>query len=153
MEHVSIEGTESSDRPGATVKRLAEALGTEDVAINHYHLEPGENFAGGMHTHMDQEEVFYVTEGTATFETPEGETTVKAGELVRFAPGEYQQGRNDSGGVVEALALGAPKESSDVRVPMPCPECESEDLRAIPAEDGFSFECPECAAEVDSPPV
>jgi uncharacterized cupin superfamily protein len=103
-----------------------------------------------MHTHMDQEEVFYVVEGTATFETPDGETAVAAGEAVRFAPGDYQRGRNEGDGPVEALALGAPKGSTDVRVPHPCPECgDSENVRAIPAEDGFEFECPECGADVE----
>jgi uncharacterized cupin superfamily protein len=106
-----------------------------------------------MHAHMDQEEVFYVTDGVATFETPSGETTVEAGELVRFAPGEYQQGRNESDEVVRALALGAPKESTDVRVPIPCPEGDSDNLRAVPGEDGFTFECPECGETFDSPPV
>jgi uncharacterized cupin superfamily protein len=150
VERVSIEAVETGDRPGTTVRGLSEALGTTDVAINHYRLEPGEAFAGGMHTHMDQEEVFYVVEGEATFETQEGEFAVAPGEAVRFAPGDYQRGRNDGDGPVEALALGAPKESTDVRIPQPCPECgDSENLRAIPAEEGFAFECPECGADVD----
>ena len=150
MEQVSIEEVETSERSSATVRGLAEALGATDVAINHYRLDPGEAFAGGMHTHMDQEEVFYVIVGEATFETPDGEVSVGEGEAVRFAPGDYQRGRNDGDGPVEALALGAPKESTDVRIPQPCPACgESENLRAIPAEEGFDFECPECGADVD----
>ena len=150
MEQVSIEEVETADRPGATVRGLAEELGTTDVAVNHYRLEPGEAFASGMHTHMDQEEVFYVIAGEATFETPEGEVSVSEGEAVRFAPGDYQQGRNDGDEPVEALALGAPKESTDVRIPQPCPACgDSENLRAIPADEGFDFECPECGADVD----
>jgi len=150
MQKVTTEAVETADRPGATVRGLAAELRTTDVAINHYRLDPGEAFAGGMHTHMDQEEVFYVIEGRATFETPERETVVGAGEAVRFAPGDYQQGRNEGDEPVEALALGAPKESTDVRVPQPCPACgDSENLRAIPAEEGFAFECPECGADVD----
>jgi len=167
MKHVAAEAVETADREVATVRGLTEALGTTDMAINHYRLDPGEAFSGGMHTHMDQEEVFYVIEGEATFETgeprsgsettsggaasqPERETVVGAGEAVRFAPGEYQQGRNEGDEPVEALALGAPKGSTDVRVPQPCPECgDSEDLRAMPAEDGFTFECPECGADVE----
>ncbi|MEF8876913.1 MAG: cupin domain-containing protein [Haloarculaceae archaeon] len=150
MERVAVEAVETGDRPNATVRGLADELGTTDVAINHYHLEPGEAFASGMHTHVDQEEVFYVIEGEATFETPEGETAVGAGEAVRFAPGDYQQGRNEGDEPVEALALGAPRESTDVRIPQPCPECgESDNLRAIPTDEGFAFECPECGADVE----
>ena len=153
MEHATVEELESFDRAGASVRSLTEALGLGDVAINHYTLEEGERFSGGMHTHVDQEEIFYVIEGTAAFETPDGEVEVEAGEVVRFAPGDYQSGKNAGDGTAEALALGAPKESTDVRVPMPCTECESEDIRAIPAEDGFTFECPECGESFDAPPV
>lgn len=150
MERVSIEEVETADRSTATVRGLSDELGTTDVAINHYRLDPGEAFAGGMHTHMDQEEVFYVIAGEATFETPGGEVGVGEGEAVRFAPGDYQRGRNDGDEPVEALALGAPKESTDVRIPQPCPECgDSDSLRAIPGDEGFTFECPECRADVD----
>jgi uncharacterized cupin superfamily protein len=150
MEKVTTEEVETGDRPGTTVRGLSEELGTTDLAINHYRLDPGEAFSGGMHTHMDQEEVFYVVAGEATFETPDGEVSVGEGEAVRFAPGDYQRGRNEGDEPVEALALGAPKGSTDVRVPQPCPECgESDSLRAVPAEEGFAFECPECGADVD----
>lgn len=149
MEQVTIEDVETIERSTATVRGLTDELGTTGVAINHYRLDPGEAFSGGMHAHMDQEEVFYVIEGEATFETPEGETTVGPGEAVRFGPGDYQRGRNEGDEPVEALALGAPKESTDVRVPQPCPECDSDTLRAIPTDEGFSFECPECGADVE----
>jgi len=64
-------------------------LGTEHVAMNYFELAPGDAFAGGVHAHGDQEEVFYVLSGTATFEVgPERERVdVEAGELIRFAPG------------------------------------------------------------------
>jgi peptide subunit release factor 1 (eRF1) len=79
------------------------------------------------------------------------ETTVGPGEAVRFAPGDYhyQQGRNEGEQPVEALALGAPKESTGVRVLQPCPECDGENLRTIPTDEGFSFECPECGVSVE----
>lgn len=153
MEHTSVEEVESFERAGASVRSLTEALGLGDVAINHYTLEEGERFSSGMHTHEDQEEIFYVLSGEAAFETPDGEVEVGAGEAVRFAPGDYQTGKNAGEGTVEALALGAPKESTDVRVPIPCTECENDDLRAIPADDGFTFECPECGEAFDAPPV
>jgi uncharacterized cupin superfamily protein len=153
MEHTTVEDVEAFDRAGASVRSLTEALGLGDVAINHYTLAAGEGFSSGMHTHEDQEEIFYVMAGEAVFETPDGEVEVGAGEAVRFAPGDYQVGKNAGEGTVEALAIGAPKGSTDVRVPFACTECDSEDLRAVPGEDGFTFECPECGESYDAPPV
>jgi uncharacterized cupin superfamily protein len=135
---------------------LSEPLGTSDVAINYYALDPGEAFSGGLHAHLDQEEVFYVIDGTATFEvkaeaTAESETVeVSAGEAVRFAPGEFQQGRNESDDAVVALALGAPKDSTEGRIPRPCGECGDSDVLALAVgDDGMVLECPECGAQFE----
>ena len=38
---------------------VSEALGTDHVATNYFGLEPEESFSGGLHTHHDQEELFY----------------------------------------------------------------------------------------------
>jgi len=150
MNHASVEGVDSQGPAGSL--GLSDPLGTTDFAINHYSLDPGEEFSGGLHTHLDQEEVFYVVSGTATFEyagEPLGETeTVEVGpdEAVRFAPGEYQTGQNEGDEPVEALAFGAPKESEDVRVPGPCSECGEEALQ-LTFEDGeMGTACPECGA-------
>jgi uncharacterized cupin superfamily protein len=153
MEKVTAAETEPGDRSGTTVRRLAEPLGAENLALNHYELAPGEVFADGLHAHMDQEELFYVLEGVATFETMEGTTEVEAGEAVRFAPGEFQQGRNESDGVVRGLALGAPRDSTDVRVPVACTACSAGSLRAVPADEGFTFACPDCEATFEELPV
>jgi mannose-6-phosphate isomerase-like protein (cupin superfamily) len=151
MEHVSIEDVEPNAMGGDTDRRgLADALDATNVALNRYVLDPGEAFSGGMHAHLDQEEIFYVVEGEATFETapePDAETetlTVGADEAVRFAPGEYQQGRNESDERVVALALGAPKESTEGRVAQPCPSCDSPVLEIGMGEEGLILECPDC---------
>jgi uncharacterized cupin superfamily protein len=150
MEHVAIDEVEANSFGNdIDCRRLSEPLGTTDFAINRYRLEPGERLSGGLHTHMDQEEVFVVLEGTATFETPDDEFTVSEGEAVRFAPGEYQSGKNDSDDMLIALAMGAPRESEDVRVPRECPECGNDNMRAIPGEDGFELVCPECSVELE----
>jgi len=145
-------GSGDVDRRG-----LSAPLETTDLAMNYYALDSGEAFSGGLHTHLDQEEVFYVIEGTATLETKadanaESETThVSAGEAIRFAPGEFQQGRNESDERVTALALGAPKGSTEGRVPQPCPECGDSDVLAVVVNDGgMSLECPECGTELDA---
>jgi predicted RNA-binding Zn-ribbon protein involved in translation (DUF1610 family) len=94
-----------------------------------------------------------VLEGEARFEhMPEATaepstTTVSAGEAVRFAPGEFQTGRNETDGVVRALALGAPRESEEGRVPQPCPECgESDVMAVVMGDEGMLLECPDCGA-------
>ena len=156
MQRVDIDDVEPmSFRDDLDRRALTEPLGTSDLAINRYVLEPGQAFAAGLHTHLHQEEVFYVIEGTATFETKfeptaESETVeVGAGEAIRFAPGEYQQGRNESEDTVVALALGGPKESTDVRIPIPCRECESETLAVVITDDGMNYECPDCGTAAD----
>jgi mannose-6-phosphate isomerase-like protein (cupin superfamily) len=157
MEKIAIEDADGSEVGDADRRGLSDPLGTEDLALNYYALEPDQAFSGGLHAHLDQEEVFYVQEGTATFETKaeataEGERVeVAAGEAIRFAPGEFQQGRNEGDERVVALALGAPKESTEGRVPQPCPECDESDVLAITMTDeGMGLECPECGATIDA---
>jgi uncharacterized cupin superfamily protein len=153
MQHVDIDDVEPS-AIGSDIDRrgLSDPLDTEDVAVNYYRLEPGERLSGNLHTHMDQEEVFVVVSGEATFETPEAEVTVAEDQAIRFAPGEYQSGYNDGDAELVVLALGAPRGSRDVRVPQECPECGHEDMRAVPAEDGegFVLQCPDCEAELSA---
>jgi uncharacterized cupin superfamily protein len=149
MEKVSIENVEPRSLSGDIDRRgLSDPLGTEDVAINRYRLDPGERFSSALHTHMDQEEVFVVVEGEATFETPDAEVSVAAGEAIRFAPGEYQSGKNDGEDVLVAFGIGAPRHSRDVRVPRECPECGHENMRAVPGDDGMTLVCPECEVEL-----
>lgn len=108
----------------ASVKRpVGSARGAEELAMNYYELEPGERFAFGYHAHSVQEEIFVIIDRTATFETESGDVAVEAGELVRFAPGEFQQGRNETGDRVRALAIGAPAEMGDVTLLRHCEEC------------------------------
>lgn len=135
----------------ASVKRpVGEALGIEGFAMQYYELEPGESFSTSVHTHLDQEEVFYVLDGTATFETDDGSVGVAAGEAIRFAPGEYQHGYNGTESRVAGLAFGAPKESEDGRI-----ECQQCGARAAPAirwtddRDAIVFDCDECGAEIN----
>lgn len=157
--------------PGVERRGLSGPLGTTRVAVNHYRVAPGEELPGGLHAHADQEELFYVLEGKATFETYEpgggpeaasgsaasseprggpgrtgGEITVAAGEAIRFAPGEFQSGRNDAESDLVVLAVGAPRDSEDVRLPVGCPEC-GHDGMCMDAGDGVELACPDCGAE------
>lgn len=141
----------------ADCRDLADPLGTEHVAITRYVLEPGERFSGSVHAHVDQEEVFLVLEGEATFETrtDDGdprEVTVAEDEVIRFAPGEFQSGRNDDDDRVVAFALGAPRDTDDVRISripvlddrdVTCPDCGHDHMR-VRTDGEAGLECPAC---------
>ncbi|MFC7046252.1 cupin domain-containing protein [Halobacteriaceae archaeon GCM10025711] len=156
METVAIDDVEP-DRFGAGVDRhvLSSPLGTTDVAINRFSVASGEELPAGLHAHADQEEVFVVLAGEATFETlvegadgrEAGEVTVGAGEAIRFAPGEFQSGRNDADTDLVVLAMGAPRDSEDVRIPVACPACGHEDVRLDAGGDRPTFVCPDCGDE------
>jgi len=152
MERVTVDDLDPTDDGRDRERRgLSGALGTTDVAVNHYRLAPGERISG-LHAHGDQEEVFLVVEGEATWETLDGTATVASGELVRFGPGEYQSGTNGSDGEVVVLAMGAPPDSEDVRIPLACPDCGHEYVRPTLAADGETpvLSCPDCGAETDA---
>jgi len=150
MEHVDIDDLDSRMGP-ATVKRpLADALGTEAVSVNYYELDPGETFGFGYHRHADQEEVFYVQSGTATFETEDGDVTVAAGEAIRFRPGEWQLGRNDGDERVVALAIGAPQAMGETEMLRACPDCGGRTENRVEMtddRDALVTLCTECGAE------
>jgi uncharacterized cupin superfamily protein len=150
MQKATVEEIDSWMGPASVKRSLTKALGAEDVSMNYYELEPGESFAFGYHRHEGQEEVFYVIEGEATFETEDGETAVAAGEAVRFAPGEWQQGWNRGDGPVKALALGAPQESGETEIRRACPECgerTGQEIRRAEDADALVTICVDCGAE------
>ncbi|WP_276259813.1 cupin domain-containing protein [Haloglomus litoreum] len=150
MEHVRIEDVDSWMSPASAKRPLSKALGTEDVTINHYELAPGESFAFGYHQHEGQEEVFYVLEGTATFEIEEGEVRVAQGEAVRFAPGEWQQGTNETDERVVALAIGAPAEMGETTILRECGDCGERTEQAVQPtdeKDALVTVCQDCGAE------
>lgn len=150
MERIAIDDVEPNAYNRDIDRRaLSEPLNTSDVAVNYYRLEPGERFSGGLHTHMDQEEIFLIVEGQATFETKTEEVSVESGEAIRFAPGDFQSGKNDGESELIAYALGGPRDSEDVRVPQACPDCGHDNMRAVPADEGFDLVCPECGTELE----
>jgi len=80
-------------------KQVSDAPGTGQFATNRFESEPGESFSGGLYTHHDQEEVFCVQSGEATFDVadrPDSSATetvtVGAGEVIRFPPGSTRRG-------------------------------------------------------------
>lgn len=154
MEQVDIDDVEIVTNPldvHSVRKPVSSALGTTDFAMNYFELEPGESFSGGLHTHHDQEEVFYIQEGTATFEvgSEREEHGVEAGGLIRFSPGEFQMGKNDSEDQVVGFALGAPKARHDFEAMeslVHCRECGEETAHELELtdEEAFRMTCTEC---------
>ncbi len=151
---ISPLGVHSVRRP------VSRVLGCEHVAMNYFELQPGESFSGGLHTHRDQEEVFYVQSGEATFEfadVPDTDAvdtvTVGAGEVVRFGPGEFQEGFNaaDRDEPVVGFAIGAPGPVHDwdaIESVVFCRECDAETAHGLDlTDDGrFEFTCLDCDA-------
>ena len=133
--------------PADVAYALTESLSATNLAINYYELDPGDSFAYGLHAHSDQEEVFYVQSGTVTFHLVDGEMQVRAGDLVRFAPGEYQRGVNEGDDRVVALAMGAPQDPGETDIRRECPECEeltSQELELADDKSEIRSRCAEC---------
>jgi len=150
MERVDVDAVDRVP-DSATVKRpLSRALGTTDLALNRYELTPGDSFAYGYHRHTTQEEVFVIESGTVTFETEAGEVEVGAGEAIRFAPGEFQQGTNRGDERVVALAIGAPQSAGEVEIRRHCPACGERTSTTVEVADDDGARvtrCLECGAE------
>ncbi|MFC7202041.1 cupin domain-containing protein [Haloferax namakaokahaiae] len=147
MKKVALNDVDSASLGEESARRsLSDPLGTTNVALNHYRIAPGDGLPGGLHAHMDQEEVFVVVAGEATFETMAGEITVGEGEAVRFEPGEFQSGANRSDTELSVFALGAPRDTNDTRIPATCPNCSHDTLRLEVGEESLQFVCPDCAA-------
>jgi len=155
MEKVAVEEVDPSELNPA-LRVLTDGLGATDVAVNRYDVEPGGRISGGYHTHHDQEEVFVVLSGAATFETGGGDVRVRAGEAVRFAPGEFHHAYAPAEDPAVVLAVGAPPASREVESVRRCTTCEAvfHHRRAsfLGAGDGGDgptrrVECPRCGSE------
>jgi uncharacterized cupin superfamily protein len=163
MEKAAIDEVEIERNPmdvHAVRRPVSQALGFSDFAMNYFELEPGDSFSGGLHTHHDQEEVFYVQKGVATFEAAESkeaaresggpdEIVVRAGEVIRFAPGEFQMGYNDGDERVVGFAFGAPDAKhdwSEIESLVYCQECGDETGHGLEfTDDGaFRLTCTKC---------
>ena len=97
------------DRP-CECRKLTTPAGLDQMAINRFRAEPGEQVPLAYHSHDTQEEAFYVLSGTLSVETPEHTYTVDAGELFTVTPGSPQRAHNRQNATepVELLAIGAP---------------------------------------------
>lgn len=89
---------------------LADALGLEKMGLRKYVVEPGEQMPLVYHYHDEQEEVFYVLDGTLHVETPEEEYAVGAGSVFAADPGSPHRAfaSADADQPATVLAVGAP---------------------------------------------
>lgn len=134
METVDFDDLESRLGPGRVRASLRKALRLEQLGANYYELDPGEQLAFGVHAHSDQEEVFFVTEGSVTFEAYENREAAMAGEggesvvvdaggAIRFRAGEYQCGRNEGDSPAAVIGVGAPEDSGELDLLRDCDAC------------------------------
>lgn len=103
------------DRP-SECRKLADIGGLEAMAINRFHAEPGEELPLAYHYHDEQQEAFYVLEGTLAVETPEKTYEVPTDCLFVVDPESPQRAYNptDADGPLTVLAIGAPLVDGDV---------------------------------------
>ncbi|MBX0285876.1 cupin domain-containing protein [Haloarcula salinisoli] len=145
MEKVRIEDVEGRPGPAAVSRPLTDAVGATEMALNYYELAPGDSFAYGYHRHERQEELFVVQTGTVTFETEAGDVLVEGGEVIRFAPGEFQRGVNEGEERVVAFALGAPRDRGDTEIRRQCDDCGERTRHTIErTDDGTLARCLDC---------
>ena len=148
MRKVAVNDALAAQIDGVDRRALGDALETADVALNRY-VVPADERVSGLHAHADQEEVFVVLDGTVTFERLDGTVSVGKRHAVRFAPGEFQSAKNDSTDRAIMLAIGAPLETDDVRVPVGCSTCEHGEMQLSFSDGEESLVCPVCGAETE----
>ncbi len=97
------------DRP-CVRRAIGERAGLENLAVNRYEADPGEQLPLAYHYHDDQEELFYVLDGELHVETPDGVHEVPAGQCFVADPDSPHRAHNpaDAEETVEVLAVGAP---------------------------------------------
>ena len=108
--HVAVEDLEPTpDRP-STQRSVSAAAGLENLSAHVYEVDPGEQIPLAYHYHDDQEELFYVVEGTLSVETPEVTYSVGADEAFAVEPESPQRAfvPEDAAGPARACVVGAP---------------------------------------------
>jgi mannose-6-phosphate isomerase-like protein (cupin superfamily) len=94
-----------SEVPGE-FRGLKEALEAEQVAVTLIRVPPHSDFEQGTgHFHERLEEIYIVTNGTLTMRFEDEVEEVKAGSVVRVAPGTTRSHRNEGEEAVEMWAV------------------------------------------------
>jgi uncharacterized cupin superfamily protein len=97
--------------PDLTIRAIDDALGTEQIGAKLWHFEPGEEIQ--YHAHSDQEELYYVLEGTFSLKLgrsgEEEYREVGPGAFWVAGPETGHGHRNVGDGRGVVLAIGAPR--------------------------------------------
>jgi mannose-6-phosphate isomerase-like protein (cupin superfamily) len=115
------------DRP-CELRRVSDAAGLSNVAVNRFSAAPGEQLPLAYHYHDEQEELFFVVSGTLAVETPEETYEIPAGSFFAVDPGSPQRAYNpdDATDRVTVVAVGAPAVSGDAHAYDPDGDGESD---------------------------
>ncbi|ELZ15879.1 cupin [Natrinema thermotolerans DSM 11552] len=107
---VDPDDLEYVDERPCDLRRLSDAAGLDNVAINRFDAAPGEQLPLAYHVHDTQEEAFLVLSGTLHVETPEGDLEVPEGSLFAARPESPHRAYNpeDADERVSVVAIGAP---------------------------------------------
>lgn len=87
------------------------SLDVKAFGINLVDIPPGETIPEHDEIDRDQEEVFIVIDGTATFIVDGEELEAPAGTYVRFDPEPKRTARNDGSTPLQLLIVSAPRTS------------------------------------------
>ena len=107
---MSPEDVDPFDGEGREFRSISTALGLERLGLSVIEAAPGEQLPLQYHYHDEQEEAFFVVDGTLHVETPERKFVVQEGDLFVVEPSNPQRAFNpaDADESVEVLAVGAP---------------------------------------------
>lgn len=151
---VTVNDLPDVPNPTRSKKQVDEAVGASEFGFNVYTAAPGERVPWGYHRHPEHEELFYVLEGALSFETPDGEYRVEAGEAF-FVPADAPQTASATGDVpARFVAVGAPKDADGAVIDEECPACGERTDREYETDesdggDAYVLFCSDCGAEVD----
>lgn len=152
MEKVRIDELERYMGAAAEWRPVDNDLGAENLSLSYYELDQGDEFLfGGTYRYEKREEVFYVQQGSVTFETEDGDVEVASGEVARFAPNEWKGGTNTGTDRAVMLHMGAPQERGERTYLRECPDCgerTAQDFELTEARDFFISYCGECGNEI-----
>jgi mannose-6-phosphate isomerase-like protein (cupin superfamily) len=148
MEHIEIDDVAHVEHPAhlnSVRKPVSSVLETAEFVLIYNELAPEGAFSRALHTHHDQKEIFYILEGTATFEVgrEREQIEVQEHEVIRFAPGEFQRGFNESSGRVVGLIISAPGTKHDWTeegLIIECRRCQEEKSHSIATVEKGSWQ-------------
>jgi len=85
--YAAMEGqVRTRDNNTFTVKPVVASQDANQCSIAFIEVDPG-NYAFGYHYHEMNEEAFYIISGQGIVRTPDGEISVKAGDMITFPTG------------------------------------------------------------------